>query len=112
MTAMHEACLCDKSETAQLIIKSSKDFGIDLNARDNRGWTAFAIACWGHNSWWPYTNTVKMMLKNWKEFGIDIKAPNNRGETILDIINHSDGRQEIKKMLGEEYYKMINVTES
>ena len=49
----------------------------------------------------------KMMLKNWKEFGIDIKALNNRGETILDIINHSDGRQEIKKMLGEEYYKMI-----
>ena len=112
MTAMHEACLCDKTETAQLIIKSSKKFGIDLNARDNRGWTAFAIACWGHNSWWPYTNTVKMMLKNWKEFGIDIKAPNNRGETILDIINHSDGTQEIKKMLGEEYYKMINVTES
>jgi len=112
MTALHWACLYDRTETVQLIIRISKDFGIDLNAKDNSGRTAFAIACWGPNSCCENTKTVKMMLKNWKEFGIDIKAPNNRGETILDIINHSDGRQEIKKMLGEEYYKMINVTES
>ena len=38
-TAWHRACL-GRTETAQLIIKSSREFGIDLNAKDDYGWTA------------------------------------------------------------------------
>ena len=39
-TAWHEACSNGQTETAQLIIQSSKEFGIDLNAKDDYGWTA------------------------------------------------------------------------
>ena len=39
-TAWHEACINGQTETAQLIIQSSKEFGIDLNAKDDYGWTA------------------------------------------------------------------------
>ena len=39
-TAWHFACRNGETETAKLIIQSSKDFGIDLNAKDYYGWTA------------------------------------------------------------------------
>ena len=39
-TAWHLACRNGQTETAQLIIQSSKEFGIDLNAKDDYGWTA------------------------------------------------------------------------
>ena len=54
-------------------------FGIDLNAKDDDGWTALHFAC---NR--GQTETVQMILKNWKEFGIDIKAQDNQGRTALD----------------------------
>ena len=63
-----------QTEAAQLIIQNSKDFGIDLNAKDEDGSTALHWACWNGR-----TETVQMILKNWKEFGIDIKVQNNRG---------------------------------
>merc|ERR1712004_697147 len=89
-------------------IKSSKEFGIDLNAKDDFGWTAWHDACR-----YGQTETVQIILKNWKEFGIDIKAQDNNGETALDLINHRQGRKwnQIKKMLEEEYAQ-IDVTES
>ena len=81
MTAWHFACIYGKTETAQLILQSSKDFGIDLNAKDDEGMTALHLACRTGE-----TETVQMILKNWKEFGIDIKAQNNYGKTALDLI--------------------------
>ena len=39
-TALHWACRNGNTETAKLIIQSSKDFRIDLKANDNRGDTA------------------------------------------------------------------------
>ena len=39
-TAWHWACRYGQTETAQLLIKSSREFGIDLNAKDDYGWTA------------------------------------------------------------------------
>ena len=71
-TALHKACLNGKTETAQLLIKFSKEFGIDLNAKDEDGRTGLHWACSDAR-----TETVQMILKNWKEFGIDIKAQNN-----------------------------------
>jgi len=95
-TAWHLACCNGQTETAQLLIKSSKDFGIDLNAKDNEGWTALHWAC---RCCKP--ETVQMILKNWKEFGIDIKAQDNYGQTALDFIRYHQGEiwNQIKKML-------------
>merc|ERR1712004_688955 len=97
-----------KTETVQLLIKYSKDFGIDLNAKNNNGRTALHLACKNGE-----TETVQMILKNWKEFGIDIKAQNNDGETALDFIDYLQGeiRNQIKEMLEKEYAQ-IDVTES
>merc|ERR1711860_287547 len=44
-TALHFACSNGQTETAQLLIKSSKDFGIDLNVKDDEGSTALHFAC-------------------------------------------------------------------
>ena len=44
-TAWHWACINGQTETVQLIVQSSKDFGIDLNAKDDDGWTAWHEAC-------------------------------------------------------------------
>merc|ERR1711860_102095 len=106
-TAWHWACEYGQTETAQLLIKSSRGFGIDLNAKNNYGRTGLHWA-------WYYgkTETVQMILKNWKEFGIDIKAQDNQGQTALDLINHRQGGiwNRIKKMLEDEY-SQIDVTE-
>ena len=42
-TALHEACVYGKTEIVQLLITSSKDFNIDLNARDDGGRTALHL---------------------------------------------------------------------
>ena len=55
-----------------MLLKKVVELGIDLDAKDNNGWTALQHAC---NS--GRTETVQMIMKNWKEFGIDIKAQNN-----------------------------------
>ena len=76
MTAWHLACINDQTETAQLIIQSSKDFGIDLNAKDNRGRTAWHAACINGR-----TETAQLIIKSSKEFGIDLNAKDNGGST-------------------------------
>merc|ERR1711860_363327 len=88
-TAWHFACYYGQTETAQLLIKSSKEFGIDLNAKDDNGWTGLHDACY-----YGLTETVQMILKNWKEFGINIKAQDDDGQTALDLINEDWQGQE------------------
>ena len=99
-TAWHLACYNGQTETAQLIMQNSKEFGIDLNAKSNNGYTA-----WHEASIRGETETVQMILKNWKEFGIDIKAQNNNGEIALDVIKRKEGERydQIKKLLENEY---------
>ena len=92
-TALHKACRYGKPEIVELIIQSSKDFGIDLNAKDCYGSTAWHRACIEDE-----TETVQMILKNWKEFGIDLKAQDNQGITALDLLTEEYDHQ-IKEML-------------
>ena len=73
------------------LIKFLQDVGIDLNAKDNSGWTALHMACY-HGQ----TETVQIMLNNWKEFGIDINAQNNQGQTAFALINHYEVKNPIK----------------
>ena len=87
------ACRNGQTETAQLLIQSSKEFGIDLNAKDNDGSTALHWACSNGE-----TETVQMILKNWKEFGIDLKAQDNQGITALNLLTEEYDHQ-IKEML-------------
>ena len=117
-TAFHLACNNGCTEIVELMIKSSKDFSIDLNARTHSiARTALHAACYRGQ-----TNTIKIILENWKEFGIDIKAQDKRGgRSALDItkscIQGGPLRpyvyQQIKEMLENEYSKMdvTDVTE-
>ena len=95
-SALHLACFYGRTETVQTIIELSKEFGIDLNAKNNIGRTPFHEACLRGK-----TETVQIVIKNWKEFGIDKKALDNEGKTPLDLIKHCDGERfkQIKEML-------------
>merc|ERR1711860_272218 len=77
-TAWHEACWNGKTETAQLLIKSSKDFGIDLNAKNIYERTAWHEACSNGQ-----TETAQLLIKSSKEFGIDLNAKDDEGMTAL-----------------------------
>merc|ERR1712062_35171 len=78
-TAWHWACSNGRTETAQLLIKSSKDFGIDLNAKDNNENTALHWAC--NNG---QTETAQLIIQSSKDFGIDLNAKDNiAGRTAL-----------------------------
>ena len=117
MTAFNWACMYGRTETAQLIIQNSKEFGIDLNAKNKYGRTALNLVLALLESPKPWhksraqATTVQMILKNWKEVDIDIKA---NGKAVLDFINlyrHGEEYNQIKKMLEKEY-SLIDVTES
>merc|ERR1711953_434580 len=57
-------------------MQNSKDFGIELNAETNSGYTAWHLGCYkGH------TETAKLIIQNSKEFGIDLNAENSDGNT-------------------------------
>jgi len=81
-TIFIEACYSSKSyEMVQLIIRSSKDHGIDLNLREFFGRSAFDVACKNAPLEFP-----KLIFENYEEFGIDIMHEDEWGETALDML--------------------------
>ena len=79
-TALHLACMYGRTETAQLIIKCSKDFGIDLNVKDDvDGWTAWHEACRNGK-----TETAQLIIQYSKDFAIDLNAKDNDGDTAFN----------------------------
>ena len=108
MTGLHLACERDNVESVKLILDFAKYFarennGIDLNARDEDGKTAFWRACYSGK-----IRIIKLLIDNWKELDIDIKSKNNEGQTALDVltINGNEGFKEVKTMLEKEYSKI------
>ena len=87
------ACKEGSTEIVNLLVNSSKEFGIDLNARNDNGGTGFTWACrQGH------TEIVNLMINSSKEFGIDLNARNDCGETgFMWACNR--GRTEIVKLM-------------
>ena len=76
-TVFHCACAYGRTELAELMIKSSKDFNIDLNAKTVWRWThmnrdtetAFYLACKN-----DCHEVVELMIKSSKDFNIDLNA--------------------------------------
>merc|ERR1712004_506667 len=92
-TAWHLACYNDQTETAQLLINSSKDFGIDLNAKDEDGITAWHLACFNGR-----TETAQLIIQSSKDFGINLNAKDNIGNTAFHWACNS-GRTETVQMI-------------
>ena len=65
----------DKKDVVKLILHHSN---IDLNVRDNSGWTAFAYAC---NV--GYTDIVKLVLNHSTKRNIDLNIRDKHGRTAL-----------------------------
>ena len=70
------ACLDGHPEIVELLMNSSKTFGIDLNARDDYGETGFMKACLKGQ-----TEIVNILINSSEPFGIDINARDDEGET-------------------------------
>ena len=106
MTGLHLACKEGRVKSIKLILDFAEENdgrGIDLNARDDNGQTAFWKACALGKK-----RIIKLLLDNWKELDIDIKSKNNEGQTALDIlnINGNEGFKDVKTMLEKEYSKI------
>ncbi len=69
-----------KSETACSFIQSSKDFGIDLNAQDNFGNSAWHYTCRDGT-----TEFAKLIIQSSKDFGIDLNAKDRHGNIGLHL---------------------------
>ena len=81
-TPFIESCQEGHTEIVKLMVTSSKEFGIDLNASNFNGWTGLMFACQrGH------TEIVKLMIENRTKFRINIQQENNSGHTPLKIVN-------------------------
>merc|ERR1712062_325750 len=81
----------EDTQLFQMLIKMSAKFNIDLNSKNEQGWTVFHLACSEGRK-----NIVEMMVKNSADFDIDITAENQDGKNGL--------------MIAEDY-RMIEVAE-
>jgi len=101
-TAFMAACYHGQLESVKFMIKSSKQFGIDLNAitpDDGEGKTGFLFACEkGH------TEVVKVILESSKEYDIDINETDVFGQTGFELAWYY-GRIEVVKLMFENQIK-------
>merc|ERR1712223_678169 len=79
-TAFHFACYKGHVKIAEMLIKNSAQFRIDLNAKDNGGMTAFHWACM-----YGRTSIVGIMINNSESFNLDFTARDGRGRTGFQL---------------------------
>ena len=89
-TAFHFACKNGDIDEAQLLIKKSREFNIDLNSKNEIHRTAFHLACL-HKK----TDIVKLLMENAVVFKIDLEAKDINGKTGYQIADN-DVKQLIK----------------
>ena len=77
-TLFHLACRNGHADIAEFIMKNSAKLNIDLNAKDNCGWTAFHLAC-RHGQ----VKVAEIIMKNSAEFNIELNAKNKYGSTAF-----------------------------
>ena len=99
------ACSYDHTEVVNLMINSSKDFGIDLNARNFDGWTGFMQACFK-----GYADIVNLMVNSSKDFGIDLNARNAYGETGFMIARRYARTEVVNLMVNASEEFNINIS--
>ena len=66
---LHYACVVDQTELVKLMILSSRELGIDLNKKNENGYTAFRMAVL-----FGKTEIARLMIQFSKEFDIDLDA--------------------------------------
>merc|ERR1711860_411920 len=71
---VHEAAKIGAVKLMEFILRTS----FDMNAKNNRGWTAWHAACYNGQ-----TETAQLLIKYSKDFGIDLNAKNIYGLTAL-----------------------------
>ena len=85
-TPFHFACMNDHVEMVKLMILSSREFGIDLNARNATGSTPFRAAALTGK-----IQVVKLMIQFSTEFDIDLNAGSGHGRTLFhDVVYYGD----------------------
>jgi len=109
-TIFSEACAySESSEMVQLIMRSSKDHGIDLNLPNVWG-SPFHGACF-----YASQEITKLIFENYKEFGIDIIHENEHYFCALDTLiyrlheeerDNKEDWEEFVSILREEYAKI------
>ena len=66
--AFHLACQNGHSEIAEFLLQNSAFLKINLNEKDEVGWTAFHMACWNGHS-----ELAELLMKNSGDLNIDLK---------------------------------------
>ena len=87
------ACINGSTEIVNLLVRSSKKFGIDLNFRSGSGRTGFIHACFLGRP-----KIVNLMINSSKEFGIDLNARDNNGDTGF-LMAHRSSRTKIVNLM-------------
>ena len=100
IVACQEGC----TEIVNLLVRSSKEFGIDLNARNDDGETGFMRACY-----YGQTEIVKLMINSSKEFGIDLNVRNVNGDTGFMLARVFGYRKIVKLMVNASREFNINI---
>ena len=76
----HLASRNGQAGIAETIMKNSAKLNIDLNVKDNDGWTAFHCACF-----WGKTSIVELMLSNSEYNKLDLTATDHWGRTGFQL---------------------------
>ena len=98
------ACRKGSTEIVNFLVRSSKEFGIDLNARNDDGETGFMRACY-----YGQTEIVKLMINSSKEFGIDLNVRNVNGDTGFMLARVFGYRKIVKLMVNASREFNINI---
>ena len=104
------ACFEGHEEVVNLMLTSSIEYDIDLNARNHYGCTGLIVACdKGH------TEIAKLMIENRTynrtKYGVNIQQKTNNGRTALYVVNeeikYTYGKSKEKKESFKELLKIL-----